>query len=83
MVRLIISCFLLALYAMHSCAERYDYDIYFRLAIHYEQCMVWMHNAEFKFYEFHVFPPWQGRETSIKPTCKSEEGECVRSQSQR
>eukprot|EP00961_Rhodomonas_salina_P151832 2043772-Rhodomonas_salina.1 len=56
-IRLIIICFLLVLYAMHCYAERYDYDIYFRLAIHYEQCMLWMHNAEF--YEFHVFPSWE------------------------
>eukprot|EP00961_Rhodomonas_salina_P169963 2290423-Rhodomonas_salina.1 len=38
-IRLIIICFLLVLYAIHSYAERYDYYVYFRLAIHYEQCM--------------------------------------------
>eukprot|EP00961_Rhodomonas_salina_P244023 3297304-Rhodomonas_salina.1 len=57
MIRLIVVCFLLALYATHRYAERYDYDVYLRLAIHYAQCMAWMRNAEFG--EFHVFPPWE------------------------
>eukprot|EP00961_Rhodomonas_salina_P120621 1623198-Rhodomonas_salina.1 len=57
LIRLIMVCFLLALYAMYRHAERYDYDDYLRLAIHYEQCMTWMRNAEFG--EFHVLPPWE------------------------
>eukprot|EP00961_Rhodomonas_salina_P237388 3208988-Rhodomonas_salina.1 len=56
-IRLIIVCLLLILSVLYSRSQEYFDDDDFRLAIHYEQCMEWMSNAEF--YDFHVFPPWE------------------------
>eukprot|EP00961_Rhodomonas_salina_P292077 3932598-Rhodomonas_salina.1 len=52
-------------------ARAREYDLDFRLAIHYVQCMIWMSNASF--YEFHVFPPWE--RDKIRSTCTSKERE--------
>eukprot|EP00961_Rhodomonas_salina_P120750 1624960-Rhodomonas_salina.1 len=38
-IRLILICFLLALYALYCRSQEYFDDNDFRLAIHYEQCM--------------------------------------------